>query len=74
MTLLLHWETFDNMLKAASLKTEEFKMFFQENKIRRNGYPVEAYSVTTKDCYILELHRIPFGKNSPKIKVFVVYN
>jgi hypothetical protein len=43
--------------------------FFQQNKIRGNGYPVEAYSVTTEDCYILKLHRIPYGKNSPKIKV-----
>ncbi|VDN60868.1 unnamed protein product [Dracunculus medinensis] len=27
------------------------------------GYPVEIYSVTTEDGYILELHRIPYGKN-----------
>jgi len=36
--------------------------------VRKNGYPIEFYSVTTADCYILQLHRIPFGKKSPKVK------
>ncbi|EPB66343.1 ab-hydrolase associated lipase region [Ancylostoma ceylanicum] len=27
------------------------------------GYPAEIYTVTTEDGYILELHRIPYGKN-----------
>uniref|UniRef100_A0A7E4ZY95 Lipase n=1 Tax=Panagrellus redivivus TaxID=6233 RepID=A0A7E4ZY95_PANRE len=32
--------------------------------IRHWGYPAEAIQVTTADGYILELHRIPWGKNS----------
>ena len=28
------------------------------------GYPVETHTVITSDCYILEMHRIPHGKNS----------
>uniref|UniRef100_A0A914W2Q3 Lipase n=1 Tax=Plectus sambesii TaxID=2011161 RepID=A0A914W2Q3_9BILA len=31
--------------------------------IRRWGYPAEGHSATTQDGYILELHRIPHGKN-----------
>ncbi|ETN70864.1 hydrolase, alpha/beta domain protein, partial [Necator americanus] len=30
------------------------------------GYPAEIYTVTTEDGYILELHRIPYGKNDAK--------
>ncbi len=33
--------------------------------IARNGYPAETHLITTEDCYIMEMHRIPFGKNSP---------
>ncbi|XP_032786259.2 lipase member K isoform X1 [Daphnia magna] len=38
----------------ASLTTAEI--------IAGRGYPVEIHSVTTSDGYILELHRIPYGK------------
>ena len=33
--------------------------------IAMEGYPCETHSVITEDCYILEMHRIPYGKNSP---------
>ena len=32
--------------------------------IAREGYPAETYTVTTEDCYILEMHRIPHGKSN----------
>ncbi|UMM33025.1 hypothetical protein L5515_006642 [Caenorhabditis briggsae] len=32
--------------------------------IERWGYPAMIYSVTTDDGYILEMHRIPFGKTN----------
>ena len=31
--------------------------------IVREGYPVETHIVITEDCYILERHRIPHGKD-----------
>merc|ERR1711936_1498219 len=31
--------------------------------ISNAGYPVETHTVTTEDCYILQMHRIPHGKN-----------
>jgi len=34
--------------------------------IANEGYPSEVHSVTTEDCYILELHRIPHGKDNDK--------
>ena len=33
--------------------------------VAREGYPIETHTVVTEDCYILEMHRIPYGKNSP---------
>jgi len=30
------------------------------------GYPSETHTVVTEDCYILEMHRIPHGKNAKK--------
>ena len=30
--------------------------------IQAAGYPAERHSITTDDCYILEMHRIPNGK------------
>lgn len=37
----------------------------QPEKIIREGYPCEVHLVVTQDCYMLEMHRIPFGKHSP---------
>ena len=30
------------------------------------GYPSQTHTVITEDCYILEMHRIPHGKNMAK--------
>ncbi|XP_026476259.1 lipase 3-like [Ctenocephalides felis] len=43
----------------------------QADFIQEFGYPVEQYNVTTKDGYILSLHRIPRSpKNGPLLKTF----
>uniref|UniRef100_A0A8D8UDK4 Gastric triacylglycerol lipase n=1 Tax=Cacopsylla melanoneura TaxID=428564 RepID=A0A8D8UDK4_9HEMI len=34
--------------------------------IRRHGYPAESYVVETEDGYLLELHRIPYGRRGIK--------
>lgn len=39
---------------------------FQPKIIRRHGYPAESYFVQTEDGYLLEMHRIPYGKKGPK--------
>lgn len=41
-----------------------YSPLLQASIISFRGYPVRTYSVTTDDGYILELHRIPFGKSS----------
>lgn len=52
--------------EAMSLYTKTTADFIQEF-----GYPVEQYNVTTKDGYILSLHRIPRSpKNGPLLKTF----
>ncbi|KAJ2950012.1 hypothetical protein O0L34_g11349 [Tuta absoluta] len=33
------------------------------NLIRKYGYPCEVHEVTTEDGYILEMHRIPYGRD-----------
>lgn len=35
---------------------------FQLELVQRDGYPLETHYVTTKDGYILTVHRIPTGK------------
>ena len=37
--------------------------------IAKEGYPVETHTITTEDCYILEMHRIPHGKDEKKSDV-----
>src|SRR5688572_3982294 len=32
--------------------------------LRKYGYPVEVHDITTADGYILQAHRIPYGKLS----------
>ncbi|KAF2889694.1 hypothetical protein ILUMI_16479 [Ignelater luminosus] len=34
--------------------------------IEKNGYPFENHTVQTEDGYILEIHRIPHGRNSSR--------
>ena len=36
--------------------------------IAKLGYPSETHEVVTEDGYILQMHRIPFGKNSPLVE------
>lgn len=50
----------------------------QPGLIRRYGYPQETHRVTTSDGYILELHRIPtgrdnFNKPGPRPVVFLMH-
>ena len=37
---------------------------FQPVMVSREGYPCETHTLITEDCYVLEMHRIPFGKSS----------
>ncbi|KAJ8716127.1 hypothetical protein PYW08_013412 [Mythimna loreyi] len=44
--------------------------------IRKYRYPVEVHHVTTSDGYILEMHRIPYGRdanNAPNLKRPVIF-
>jgi len=45
--------------------------------VLNRGYPAETHLVTTEDGYIIEMHRIPYGKHSPpspnKPAVFVLH-
>ncbi|CAK1586200.1 unnamed protein product [Parnassius mnemosyne] len=44
--------------------------------VRKYNYPLEVHSVTTKDGYILEMHRIPHGRdanNTPNRKKPIVF-
>ncbi|CAI6364457.1 unnamed protein product [Macrosiphum euphorbiae] len=40
--------------------------------IKRHGYPSETHIVDTKDGYLLEVHRIPHGKNTKQYRKFPV--
>ena len=33
--------------------------------IAREGYPVETHLIITEDCYHLQMHLIPYGKDIP---------
>lgn len=36
--------------------------------ILKQGYPEETHSVITDDGYIMDMHRIPYGKQSPPVQ------
>jgi hypothetical protein len=44
-----------------SVSYERLKL--QPELIAKYGYPVETHTVQSEDGYILELHRIPYGKS-----------
>jgi len=39
----------------------------QTELLEKYGYPVETHEITTKDGYILTIHRVPYGKNSSTV-------
>ncbi|PZC84164.1 hypothetical protein B5X24_HaOG200551 [Helicoverpa armigera] len=49
----------DNILEDARLDVPDL--------IRKYRYPVEVHSVTTEDGYILEMHRIPHGRDANNV-------
>ncbi|KAF9803061.1 hypothetical protein SFRURICE_012306 [Spodoptera frugiperda] len=49
----------DNVLEDALLDVPDL--------IRKYRYPVEVHSVTTEDGYILEMHRIPHGRDANNV-------
>ncbi|XP_026730889.1 lipase 3-like [Trichoplusia ni] len=58
----------DNVIEDANLNAPEL--------IAKYRYPVEVHTVTTEDGYILEMHRIPYGRdanNVPNRKKPVVF-
>ena len=40
-------------------------LLLQPLMIAKTGYPSETHEIITEDGYILNMHRIPFGKQSP---------
>ncbi|XP_067204978.1 lipase 3-like isoform X5 [Linepithema humile] len=64
--------TFDNLQKLLSTALNDIQNNVDANLntlelIRRAGYPAEAHVVLTEDGYLLTIHRIPGGKNSPVV-------
>nr|UZS00785.1 gastric triacylglycerol lipase [Neocaridina denticulata sinensis] len=53
--------TASEILRAVN-KQHSFANMTMPEIVMANGYPAEIHHVTTEDGYILELHRIPFGK------------
>lgn len=40
----------------------------QPELVVKYGYPVELHDILTEDGYILQLHRIPYGREGNKTK------
>jgi hypothetical protein len=49
----------DFNFKEKSNKFTVYDILLQARIIQRNGYPIEKHKVTTKDGYLLEMHRLP---------------
>lgn len=58
---------------AANFEVPEDAKLLVPELIRKYGYPCEVYTVVSKDGYILEMHRIPFGKDGPSENRPAVY-
>nr|XP_012231416.1 PREDICTED: lipase 3-like [Linepithema humile] len=64
--------TFENLQELLSTALNDTKNNVDANLntlelIRKAGYPAEAHVVLTEDGYLLTIHRIPGGKNSPLV-------
>jgi len=47
--------------------------YWQPKIIKRYGYPSETHVVDTDDSYLLEVHRIPHGKDTKRYRNFPVF-
>ncbi|KAK5647420.1 hypothetical protein RI129_002312 [Pyrocoelia pectoralis] len=56
----------------SDLTLEDAKLLVPE-LIRKYGYPCETHTVVSKDGYILEMHRIPYGRRGPSENRPAVY-
>lgn len=61
------------ILYAVTHLLKFFNIMSQPKIIRHYGYPSETHIVDTKDGYLLEVHRIPHGKNTKQYRNFPVY-
>ncbi|XP_031341659.1 lipase 3-like isoform X2 [Photinus pyralis] len=56
-----------------NLKVTEDAKLLVPDIIAKYGYPCEIHTVVSQDGYILEMHRIPFGKDGPSENRSAVY-
>uniref|UniRef100_A0A8R1DPS2 Lipase n=1 Tax=Caenorhabditis japonica TaxID=281687 RepID=A0A8R1DPS2_CAEJA len=55
------------LLFSHHAKSVDLEFYLDTTEIIKTwGYPVEEHNVTTDDGYILTMHRIPYGRDSPK--------
>ncbi|CAH1117581.1 unnamed protein product [Phaedon cochleariae] len=52
--------------EADNIFLERYTLSSVPNIVEADGYPLENYYVTTGDGYILNVHRIPFGRSGKK--------
>ncbi|PIC27693.1 hypothetical protein B9Z55_019868 [Caenorhabditis nigoni] len=54
------------LLLSSYTKSVDLEFYLDTPEVIKSwGYPVEVHNVTTKDGFILQLHRIPYGRDSP---------
>jgi len=66
--LLLQWERcMEKVLRLAAGDSEPYderRDYDAGRLIRDHGYPVEEYTVETRDGYLITIHRIPYGRDA----------